>query len=198
MRNESHTTLIGTVRAAIVEWRKREGWSRETVTQMIVEAHEAMAGPAATGIKFDPNTQDTFERSKVNADRVFRWLDDETKDNNLLPPNFLPSLLAAMPIDVRLHCLDTILRPLGVAVASVESTVPGDFDATSHLRDMIKEGAEAQVALVAVRPGAPVHVLEAARKEVMDVQESTNRAARALDAAIAHAGNAIPKIRHIG
>lgn len=188
MRNESHSiTLIGTLRTAIVEWRKREGWSREAVVQVIVEAHEKLAAPAATGIVFDPNTRDTFERAKVNADRVFRWLDDEGKDNNLLPSNFIPSILAAMPIDIRLHCLDTILRPLGVAVSGLDAAAPADFDATPHLVSFIKEGGEAQLALVAVKPGASIAVLESALKEVGDVRESTNRAAHAISAAITQA-----------
>lgn len=197
MRNESHSiTLIGTLRTAIVEWRKREGWSREAVVQVIVEAHEHMSAPAATGIVFDPNTRDTFERAKVNADRVFRWLDDESKDNNLLPANFIPSILAAMPADIRLHCLDAILRPLGVAVSGLDAAAPADFDATPHLSAMIKEGAEAHIALVGVKPGAPLAVLVAARKEVGDVAESTSRAGRALDAAIAAATSGTPKVLH--
>lgn len=197
MRNESHSvTLIGTMRAAIGEWRKREGWSRETAVQVIVEAHEKLAAPAATGIVFDPNTRDTFERAKVNADRVFRWLDDEGKDNNLLPANFIPSILAAMPADIRLHCLDAILRPLGVAVAGLDATAPADFDATPHLVSMIKEGGEAQLALVAVKPGASIATLESALKEVGDVRESTNRAAHAISAAIEQAREKARKFLH--
>ncbi len=189
MRNESHTTLIGTVRTGIAEWRKREGWSRETVVQVIVEAHQALLAPAATGIVFDPNTRDPFDRMKVNADRVFRWLDDEGKDNNLLPANFLPSLLAAMPADIRLHCLDAILRPLGMSVCGSDAATASEFDASTHLSSMIKESAEAHVALVAVTPGASIEVLEAARKEVLDVHESSSRTVRAIDSAITRARN---------
>src|SRR5471030_1880418 len=101
MRNESHQTFIGTMRDHVIAWRKREGWSRESVVAAIVDAHELTEGPATTGIAFDPTTRDVFERQKVNADRVFRWLDDEGKDTNLLPANFIHSIWAAMPIDVR-------------------------------------------------------------------------------------------------
>lgn len=40
---------------------------------------------------------------KVNADRVFRWLDDGTKDTNLVPANFVPSILAALPTDLKVR-----------------------------------------------------------------------------------------------
>lgn len=197
MRNESQT-LIGIIRAAVTEWRKREDWSREAVVQAIVEAHEQLGGPKATGIKFDPNTRDVFERAKVNADRVFRWLDDESKDSTLLPANFVQSILGALPMDLRMHCLHEFLLPIGIAPASLETVCSGDFDASAHLNDMIKEGAEATMALVGVKPGAPLAVLENARKEVGDAQESASRVVRALDSAIAHAKSGFNKIRHIG
>lgn len=197
MRHESHT-LISIIRAGVSEWRKREDWSREAVVQAIVDTHERMGGPKATGIKFDPATRDVFERAKVNADRVFRWLDDDSKDSTLLPTNFLQSILGAMPMDIRMHCLHEFLLPLGIVPASLEVAGNGDFDASTHLNEMIKEGAEATMALVGVKPGAPLAVLENARKEVGDAQESHSRAARALDSAIAHAKAGPNKIRHLG
>lgn len=115
MRNESHT-LISTLLGVVNQWRRREGWSRETVVQHIVEAHERIQGALVTGIVFDPPTRDTTERMKVNADRVFRWLDDGTKDTNLVPANFVPSILAALPTDLKVQALGDILTPLGVSV----------------------------------------------------------------------------------
>lgn len=185
MRNESHKTLVGTLRQHVVAWRKREGWSRETVVQEIVDAHARIDGPAATGIVFDPTTRDPFERQKVNADRVFRWLDDESKDNNQVPPNFILSILIAMPPDARRHCLDELLQPLGMRVTSDEQHPDGEFDASHHLSDMIRESSEAQLALVKLGPGAGLGALETALKEVSDVHASSSRTRRALAAAIA-------------
>lgn len=179
MRNQSHT-VIGTIRTLVSDWRKEQGWSRESVVQQIVEAHEQIDGPTTTGIVFDPATKDTFSRSKVNADRVFRWLDDDSKDNNLLPANFLPSILAALPMDLRLQCLGEILRPLGVEVRS-SATADGDaFDAHAHVGALIKESAEASQALLAVGAGATMHALESACKEVQDVHEASGATLRAL------------------
>ncbi len=176
MRNESHT-LIAVVRSHVQRWRKREGWSRETVVQAIVEAHEAAGAAMATGIRFEPGTTDAFERTKVNADRVFRWLDDETKDSNLLPANFLPSVLRAMPLDVRTQCLDDILLPLGLACRVLHAdNDPTVVDAISHLRAMTTSDAAAGQAVINLLDGATdaelLTALRALRQKVSDASES--------------------------
>ncbi|HEA6046738.1 TPA: hypothetical protein RXH49_006447, partial [Pseudomonas aeruginosa] len=119
MRSESHT-LISTLLAVVNQWRRREGWSRETVVQHIVEAHERINAHIATGIVFDPPSRDAMDRMKANADRVFRWLDDSTKDNNLLPANFLPSILSALPNDLKIQALGDLLTPVGVSVRLID------------------------------------------------------------------------------
>ena len=79
MQHGSHNrTLIAILRDAVEAWRKRNGWSRETAAQTIVDAHERIGGPANSGIVFEPPSIDAFKRVKANADRIFRWLDDVT------------------------------------------------------------------------------------------------------------------------
>jgi hypothetical protein len=74
MRDSSHTVIAG-VRIAVNAWRKREGWSRETVVARIVVQYEKLGGPALTGIVFDPETRDAYDRMRVNADRVYAgWI----------------------------------------------------------------------------------------------------------------------------
>lgn len=196
MRNDSQT-MIGTIREHVIAWRKREGWSREAVVQVIVEAHERIAGPVATGIVFDPTTRDAFERQKVNADRVFRWLDDESKDSNLLPVNFLPSIWAAMPMDVRLPCLADCLRPIGICVNSADCPEDSEFDSVEHLRNLVRVSATAQLALINAPTGAALHQLEQAHKEIEGVQEATSRTRRALAGAIAKLRAAGAKVRDL-
>lgn len=146
MRNESHKSLIGILREHVIAWRKAEGWSRETVVQHIVESDKG-----ASGIVFNPQTSDTFERMKVNADRVFRWLDDESKDTNLCPPNFIPSILKAMPIERRLACSSEIMVSIGLGACMPSDGEEGDLsindvfeaqrddlDATQALADAIQ------------------------------------------------------------
>ena len=154
MRHESQKTLISIIRDHVSAWRKSMDWSRETMAEHIVAAHERQNGPASTGIRFEPNTQDTFRRPKVNADRVFRWLDDESKDTNLLPANFIPSILAALPHDRRRHCVDDILRPLGLAVRTL-ALEAGDGLAQGQVTNLMREQTEAATAAVALLGANP-------------------------------------------
>lgn len=142
--NSSHST-IGSLRVAVNAWRKRECWSRETVVQMIVEAHVRIGADQASGIRFD-GASDTFTRQHANAERVYRWLDDEAKDNNLLPTNFMRSIIAALPLDLRLMVVDELLIDTGL---HAEVSAQGDMDTSpaQHLRKMLKEFSEAAAAV---------------------------------------------------
>jgi Arc/MetJ-type ribon-helix-helix transcriptional regulator len=186
MRNEPQT-LIGVIRSAVNSWRKSQDWSRETAAQQIVEAHEAIGAHQVTGITFDLPGRDAFARAKVWGERIFRWLDDETKDSTLLPANLLPSVLAALPMDQRLHCLNEMFGALGVEVRSADAPMPGEFDASGHLRTMIKESSEAQMALLTAGSNPSPEVLRAALKEVRDEREAATSTERAIEAALAEA-----------
>ena len=104
MQNTSHT-IISILKNHFEGWRKANNFSRETAVAYVVEAHEALGFDKVSGIRFDPNTKDAYDRMKVNADRVYRWLDDVTTDKNLLPTNFIPSVLAALPLECRVACV---------------------------------------------------------------------------------------------
>jgi hypothetical protein len=197
MRNQSHT-LIGVLREAVDQWRRREGWSRESVVQAIVDAHLALGADAATGIGFDPATRDTYERMKVNADRVFRWLDDVSKDSTLLPTNFLPSILFALPLDLRLHCLNAFLRPLGMEARSADAIDGGTvFDVSRNLKEIMKEGTEAQLALIGVNGDSSLEVLRNALREVEESCDVNARTARDLKTMIAARETVAGKLRAV-
>lgn len=201
MRNESHKTLIAIISGHIEAWRKQESWSRETVVQQIVEAHEAINGPANTNIVFEPLTRDTFERAKVNADKVFRWLDDVSKDRNLMPANFLPSILLAMPEDMRHACLNEFLRPLGMGVQGLETVDTGDVNFPYFLRDVHKETSEAvqSIADVMLHPDR-ASIMESDR-EAAEAIESLTKYRRAINGivnATRAVGGAVLKVAAVG
>lgn len=185
-----HQSPSGILRAAIEAWRAEQRLSREGVAVLVMEARESIGAVATTDFSFDG---DTYDKAKKAAQKLFRWLDD-----GALPGNMIPCVLAALPLDVRRHCADSILRPLGLTVSDIDLQCEMDLDASMHLNDLIKEGAEAQIALVGVRQGASLSMLEAARKEVTDVHETAGRAMRAFDAAITRAKSGFNKICHLG
>ncbi|HCR1638155.1 TPA: hypothetical protein ONA83_003572 [Pseudomonas aeruginosa] len=179
MRSESHT-LISTLLSVVNQWRRREGWSRETVVQHIVEAHERINAHIATGIVFDPPSRDAMDRMKANADRVFRWLDDSTKDNNLLPANFLPSILAALPNDLKIQALGDLLTPVGVSVRLIDGE-GGEREVLCMLRSLIKENGEAQQAIASLVDGADEGELQEAHRELSESRAATEEALRMID-----------------
>ncbi len=179
MRNKSQKeTLISSLLKYVNLWRKSMSWSRETVVQMIVEAHERIDGPAVTDIRFDGTHPDAFMRQKTHADRVFRWLDDSTKDTNLLPANFLPSILAAMPANIRIQCVNELFQCADITVRAIEAMSAGTEDFSVLLPSLLKESGEANVAVANLLDGATVDELAKARKELT---ESINMQKAVLD-----------------
>ena len=168
MRNGSHT-FIGHLRDAIEAWRKANGWSRETAVMNIVDAHEKIDGPSITGIVFSPPSRDTFERAKANADRVFRWLDDVTKDNNTVPANFLPSILLALPLPLRLDLVNHWLTPLGIACRPLGH---GDVDESTLcvFKSLVHSSSAAQASVADLLDGIDPGEIERAHVSLCEAQ----------------------------
>lgn len=195
MQHGTHTkTAISTIRDFIEDWRRENRWSRETAADMIVQAHERIGGPRLTGITFDPPTRDTFERMRVNADRIWRWLDDSSKDKNLLPLNFLGSVLAALPEERRLHLVDALLAPLGLTGRAVHIGIDpaaegGDHTAVvMYFRKIVEDGSAATVAMSKMTDGIDPGEPEAAKKSLSRVARTVERAIGLVDRIIHRRG----------
>lgn len=183
MQRDTHQpTPISIVRDHVEAWRKAQGWSRETLAQTIVEAHERLGLHLATGIRFEPPTTDPYERTRVNADRIYRWLDDTSKDKNLLPFNFIWSVLAAMPMERRLALADDLLTPVGMGARdesdeALESLGGLDEGALviEHFRAVVTSSAGSTQALGelidGIAPGEP----EAAKVHLTRTQAAIKR-----------------------
>lgn len=183
MQNSTQKSFIAMLADCVDAWRKRCGMSQATVVDEIVKAHERICGPQITGITFEPNS-DEYNRMKANSDRVWRWLDDKSKDRNLLPANFIPSVLAAMPVDVRIAFLDDVLRPLGIATRSLAGQGVEDINPTALLCATIQEDAESHQAIAALNHNMDLPSLLRAQKENKDATEAHLEAGRQLESAI--------------
>lgn len=174
-------TPITLVREHVEAWRRANDWSRETLVQQIVEAHERLGFAALTGIRFDPPTRDTFERMRVNADKVYRWLDDSSKDRNLLTLNFLWPVLAAMPMDRRLALASALLAPVDLMVheqafIGVDMAGGPDKAVVMHFRDFLESTSEAQVAMANMLDRIDQGEPEAARVKLSRTATAVQRA----------------------
>jgi hypothetical protein len=185
MRINSQQTLIGLLRDTVTTWRTRMGWSRETVVQEIVAAHEQLGVQDRIGIRFDPQTRDPYDRCKVNADRVFRWLDDESKDNALLPTNFIPSLLAALPADLRLQLVEALLAPFGLVVRTLNSEAAGVLQVPTALASVLKEDSESHLALTGLMHNGSADALRRAFREVSESVTAKQAILRDIEGALA-------------
>lgn len=162
-------TLIATVRDAVEAWRKRERLSIASVVQIIVETHERLGLDVVTELHFDSD-RDAARRMQTNGERVYRWLDDVTKHNNFLPANFLPSILAALPMDLRIECVDHILQPAALSVREVGGAEAGSVGAV--LQRVAKETGEATSAIAALIDGATPVELANAQREITEAMAS--------------------------
>jgi hypothetical protein len=188
MRSESHKTRISVIREHVTAWRQAEGWSREATALAIVEAHVRSGGPARTGIHFEPGSGDSFTAAKTFADRIFRWLDDETKDTNFLPANFEDSILLAMPVSRRMACVDEQLRLLGLACRSLDGAADVEIDVHAHLCSVIKEDADSHEALANAMAIRSPEALQRAHKEISESIAVQIRTRNALECALSRTG----------
>lgn len=166
MRNTSHKTKLAILMEHVDQWRARAG-SREAVAVAIVEMHQRLGMETATGIRFEVKG-DSFTLAKNAADRIFRWLDDRTKETNFMPANFEQSILAAMPEDIRLSCVSEILRPLGLVPRSHMHCYGDEIDLISRAQSMSKESAEAISSTIGLAKDGSLAAMEATHKEITE------------------------------
>ena len=171
MQVKSQKTKLALMAHYVDQWRERAG-SRETVAVAIVETHVAAGFNTRAKLHFDTQG-DAFTLAKNAADRIFRWLDDKTKDGNFMPPNFEDSILLAMPEDLRLGYLNEWLRLFGMAAKglhdSSESATPSQL-----LPGLIKESSEATLALASLPEGCRT-IFQMSRFESLKYQEIADR-----------------------
>lgn len=166
MRNTSHKTKLATLIHYIDQWKQRAG-SREAVAVAIVDKHRELGLEAVTGIRFE-QSGDAFTLAKNAADRIFRWLDDKTKDTNLMPANFEQSILAAMPDDLRLMFLNEYLSPLGLSARPHIACFGDEFELVGRAHASHKETSEAVTALLALATDSSPKGLLMALKETTE------------------------------
>lgn len=127
MRNASHESWIGVIRAEVEAWRADMKWSRETVVAQIVEDFKENEEPNAWGIEFSSHP-DLSQAQKNDADKVYRWFDDVTKDNNLLSLNFCRVILRALPMQYSLRASAKLMSQIGIAVSVPDTSETSEPD----------------------------------------------------------------------
>lgn len=134
-------TWVAIIGNAVNQWKRQNNWSRETVADEIVASHANNNSHLLTGIEFEQQGHgDEYRRLHSNANKIFRWLDDLTKDNNLLPSNFIKSILQAMPMAIRVKTVNTLLLDLEITAKPINDV--GHIEPLDMLRHILQETAD--------------------------------------------------------
>ena len=161
MRGKSHDTWISIIGSAVNQWKRQNDWSRETVADQIVQSHVNNHSHLSSGISFDTKgSGDEYRRQHTNANKIFRWLDEITKDNNLLPTNFIKSILLAMPVDMRLKAVNAMLIDLGLTAKTINQAEYKD--PLEMLRELMHKTSEVNNAYAQLVDGIDPGELELA------------------------------------
>ena len=163
MRNKSHhgDTWISVIATTVNQWKRQNDWSRETVADQIVQSHVNNHSHLSSGISFDmKGSGDEYRRQHTNANKIFRWLDEITKDNNLLPANFIKSILLALPMELRLKAVNALLIDLGFTAKTIDHSEYKD--PLEMLRELMHKTSEVNNAYAQLVDGIDPGELELA------------------------------------
>lgn len=172
MQSASHErTWVALILDELEDWRREIGASRESIAILIVEAHERIGGHQVSRIKFEKDG-DAYQLAKNSADRIYRWLDEVTKDKNPLPANFVRVILAALPDARRMRLADALMATIGLSAAPRDDADIHDdgHDAhavvVEHFKVVVAHSADAQVAMATMLDGIDPGEPERAHKKM--------------------------------
>lgn len=175
MRLEPHETVVGMLRRAYQVHQQRSGLKFEAIAADMFGLYFRMGMDRVWPLEIQqPGPGSPAGRvMKTNAERFKRWLNEEGRGRNQLPPNMLQVVLAALPADLRLMVLAEILRPVGVEVSLAPPSDGGD-DYSVVLSAVAKENGEGVAAFARLSQGHSLPALRAAEKELVEGMSSSD------------------------
>lgn len=182
--------VTGLIKDMLDGWRRGLQLSQSKIVARVVEAHKAIDGERVTELLFEEERQgrDLTHCQKINMQKVYRWLgadndDDEAPGN--MPVNFLPSVLASLPMSLRVQLANEILAPCGLSVRPMVGA-EAEFSPDIYLSDIIREGAEATQAVATLLICGKSASLAAAQKELTESIAAQQKALMAVEAQISN------------
>lgn len=190
MRDRSHKSRIQIIRDHVAAWRKSQGWSRETAAAEIVAAHERIGGHLSGAIVFDRGA-DVYTTQKNHADRIWRWLDDESKDNNLMPANFENSILAALPLDRRVELLNEVLAQIDCAARARHHDSAGQLNAHELVQTIMRANHRTEADAADLLDGVDPGELPRLRSSLVEDIRIKQRSLRVVESALSTTGETV-------
>ncbi|WP_434359852.1 toxin YdaT domain-containing protein [Parasalinivibrio latis] len=164
-----------TLHKYISKWLQRNGMSQSVVAQEIVESFRALDLDKALQVEdiFFMDTGDVFTDVATNRQKIFRWLGFMDNGSKRSPSRLFfveQAIVAAMPPDIRASYLNEVYGDCGMFFgAEAIATEFCRLDPSKMTESMIKEGSEAQIALLQLGEN-PNH--EKVREAIQELRES--------------------------
>jgi hypothetical protein len=190
MRDSSHKSRIQIIRDHVAAWRKSQGWSRESAAAEIVAAHERIGGHLSGAIVFD-RSADVYTTQKNHADRIWRWLDDESKDNNLMPANFENSILAALPVERRVDLLNEILAQIDCVARARHHDAKAQLNAHELVQTIMRANHRTEADAADLLDGVDPGELPRLHSSLVDDIRIKQRTLRVVESALSTTGETV-------
>jgi len=185
-------SVTGLIKDMLDGWRRSQRWSQSTVVDSVVQAHKAIDGERVSEILFEEERQgrDITHCQRINMQKVYRWLgageNDEDAPGNM-PVNFLPSVLSALPPELRIQLANDILSPCGLVVREMHSDEQDDFDPMEHLSVFLVEFPEAKQAMMKMTTCQSTQTALDAIKELDDAVRVAKKARDSIESRLSSA-----------
>lgn len=171
MKQKSRIELL---LAAIKQWQEFPKVSQKVIAVSVVEKINELGFKdtlADMGISF-VSSDCPYDDARINAQKLFRWLGEASDGQYYDPGNIWmieQAIAAAMPEDIRNSYWNAVCSPTGSLVTKA-CTKAGqdDYHIPSLLQVVIKESAEAQIALTQIEGCSNVDELQGHLKEVTE------------------------------
>lgn len=183
MRANSHRTVITVIRDYLDQWRKAQGLTLQAAAQVMVDHYFAQRLNVVWPVDFH-TTGDAYMCVKANSERIWRWMDDQTKDTTLLPANLLPLVLGVLPLSSRVMCVNEVLASVGLSVAVRPGVLPAE-SLPQVLALMAKESGEAVAGVAGLMDGHCAAELAAVRAELVEAVAANKAALAYVEAQLA-------------
>ncbi|MBU4609168.1 hypothetical protein IMZ29_00935 [Achromobacter sp. GG226] len=175
-------------------WRRSLQLSQSKIVQKVVDAHKAIDAERTTEIVFEEERRgrDTIHCQRINMQKVYRWLggcESEDDGPGNMPANFLPSVLASMPVELRVKLANDILAPAGLVTRAVRVSAEGEeFDPSAHVLALLKEFPEAKKAAFELTRCTSTETLQRALVEATEAKAAAADLASAIEGELAKRG----------
>ena len=182
MKQVSRLTLL---MKAINKWLELPKVSRSALATAVVQAVDDLkmvSVLAKEGISFT-YSDDIYNDSRVNAQKIFRWL-GQYADQHAVPERLFyveQAILAAMPVDLRIGYLNDVYNMVGVTVV-VDHVSDGLSLSTSDMAaTLTKENSDAQIAVIRLGVEPSRFEVEQAYRELRESRGTTQAAMDAFE-----------------